>query len=85
MGDFIFPLKSCRAFFKNLPKQTQRRFVQLAHKRATPSMQNIEGALAQTHTPEESTTYEMFLFALCAPSHEQHYIKITGEQQPPFR
>jgi hypothetical protein len=45
----------------------------------------IEGALAQTHTPEASTTYEMFLFARCAPSHAHHYIKIALVQQPPFR
>ena len=39
----------------------------------------IEGALAQTHTPEESIVCEKFLFA----PHAHYYIKSGPLQQPP--
>jgi hypothetical protein len=42
----------------------------------------IEGALAQTHTPEESIVARSFAL-LAFASYAHYYIKIKAAQQPP--
>jgi len=81
MGDFFLREKRMAERLFKLPKLLGQRFVQRAYKRSMPSMFCIEGILAQTHTPEESTTCKMFLCFILHP----HYIKIAVVQQPPIR
>jgi hypothetical protein len=84
MGDFVLPTKQRPGVFEKLPNSRQPCFVQLARKRSMPSMFCIEGILAQTHTPEESTTCEMFLFPVSRSTLYQNRVGATTPIQVIF-